>query len=213
MKRIQTLLTTLAIALGTMVTTSCERGTIIIDDGGSADWGITRYLEGTWVGDIGLKTVWDGIPYKVAESEITFVASGYRRTYGTGYWVDFFSDYRWDYVANHTKWEVFDREIRVDLLEDGDRIWISDFTISNNYFDGWIDFADGDAVKFRLRKVSGPSWDWDDYYWGWGYWEDYLLSKAPISDDFNIIVDDNNGNDGGNTGKEGARRNHRTAKD
>ena len=190
MKKIYSLLTVLTIVMGAMVITSCERGTIIIDGGGggdSYDRGISRSLEGTWLGDMHIVSYWGGVKYKVTESEITFRPYGYNSTRGDGYWVDFYSGCSWDYVAYHIKWEVYDREIIVDFIEDGYRMYISDFIINKSYFEGYIDVDRGESLKFNLRKISNPYRNWDYYDYGWGYWDSY--AKGAISEDFSTVGD------------------------
>lgn len=189
------------IGLGTMMMTSCDE-----------DQMIGMNLEGTWVGNMYMVTEWSGHTYKATESEITFTSDPFRNTKGYGYWVDRYSGYRWDYVANHIRWRVQNRTLYVYFEEDRYEIAIYDFRVNNNRFQGWIDSDDGESLKFDLVKVYDYEYDWDDYDYGWGYWDYYYNEWAKDGSafiEFDMVEDakqhSNNNNNNNNNNTAGSK--------
>lgn len=130
---------------------------------------IAYTLEGTWRGNMYVSMEWDGRVYDAIYSEVCFLRDPYRYSSGDGYWVDYYRNAGWgrNYVANHIRWTVDFRTIKVDFIEEGTTIWIEDYGLDNNFFSGII--RDGrNRVEFELYHVSSPNWY--DYEWGWGYY-------------------------------------------
>lgn len=177
MKRLHTLLTMVAIAAMSFTFTSC-------DD----DEYIAYTLDGTWEGNIYVSHKWDGHYYDASHSYIYFDRDPYRNARGYGYWIDYYSDAPWgDYIANHISWKVRNGDIEVYFEEDDYDVTIYDYSLSDNYFDGYIYTYDDKKVSFHLRKTYSRNWDsynygWD--YWGNYYWDGYYYGKQ------NGIVDE-----------------------
>ncbi len=164
MKKIYSMLTIAIVGLSAMMMTSCTE-----------DQEIGMSLEGTWVGNMYVYHEWSGQSYKATESEITFNSDPFRTTKGDGYWVDYYAG--GSYIANHIRWEVHDRIIRVWFREDGGYEEISDFRINNSRFEGYIYDNDGNPLKFELRKVYNRNYN--NYNWGGSYWyDDYYYAPA-----------------------------------
>ena len=162
MKRLHTLLTMVAIAALSFTFTSCDEDEYIADT-----------LWGTWEGDIYVGHEWSGRYYDASRSSIYFERTNRRSGYG--YWVDYYSDAPWDYIANHISWEVVNRDIRVYFEEDDYEVTIYDYELNDYYFDGYIYTYDRKRVHFRLNKIS--SRNWNNYHYGWEYWDDYYWGK------------------------------------
>lgn len=152
-------------AVMTVLFTSCDE-----------DTDIAYTLEGTWQGDMQISTEWEGRVYDVAYSEICFVGDPYRRSSGTGYWVDHYNVSPWSYqdVANQIRWQVINGRILVDFWEEGTHVEISDYALNGDYFTGTI-YDQGNVVDFRLRRVASPNWN-NYYYYGSDY---YGAKSAP----------------------------------
>lgn len=141
------------------------------------DENIAYHLEGTWKGDMFM--VRDG--YSAIYTEIEFIGEPFRMTSGTGYWRDVYSMRYDDYFASRIEWKVKDRRIYIWLLDDRDRygnpfeleIW--DYTLSGDWFSGYVDY-EGGSRKFNLRRTYSPHWS--EYDYGYGYEYDYGFSKG-----------------------------------
>ena len=83
---------------------------------------IANTLEGTWSGNMYISTRYDGRVYDATYTEVTFLKNPYAYSSGEGYWVDYYSDAPWDYVANHIEWTVDFGTIRVYFVEEGTSI-------------------------------------------------------------------------------------------
>lgn len=64
---------------------------------------IAYALNGTWKGIMQTQLDYEGRYYQSNKSEVTF-NSGYDS--GDGYWIDYYSNAPWDYVANRITWRV-----------------------------------------------------------------------------------------------------------
>lgn len=170
MKKLYTTLMALLLAavLPAMLT-SCEW----VEDVEIADT-----LEGTWEGNMYVYSTWNGRSYDATYSEITFLRNPYAFSSGEGYWVDYYSDAPWDYVANHITWRVDAGHIKVYFREEDTTIIIHDYSLNNNHFRGWIEDGDND-VEFSLVHTSSPNWDNYDH-WGYDDWYDdyYYYSRT-----------------------------------
>ena len=102
MKRIHTLLTMVAIAMLSFTFTSCDEDEYIADT-----------LWGTWKGNMYVTSYWNNRYYDASYSEITFDRDPSTYSSGRGYWVDYYSNAPWDYIANHIRWTVRNRNILV----------------------------------------------------------------------------------------------------
>lgn len=128
-------------------------------------------LEGAWEGDMGV--VFGG--YRSVRSVIYFDRDPYRYASGSGYQADYFNQsgwgYRYDYIANNITWSVRNGVIRIHYLEEDVYAEISEYSLNNGYFEGYIDYEDGSSSRFHLRKTYAPN-NWRSSY-DWGWWDDY----------------------------------------
>jgi len=165
MKKLYSMLMMAMMALTATTMTSCDE-----------DTQIAYTLEGTWQGNMYVHTAYRGYDYYATSTEITFLRDPYRYASGSGYWVDYYSNAPWDYVANHIEWRVVNRNIEVYFLEDGNSMVIGDYRLSDNYFTGYIADA-GNDVEFRLRHVSSPNWS-NYNHWGYDGWYGYYSRET-----------------------------------
>ena len=131
------------------------------------DQRIANTLEGTWSGNMYISSRYDGRVYDATYSEVTFLKDPYAYSSGAGYWVDYYSNAPWDYVANHIEWTVDFGTIRVYFVEEGTSIRINDYYLNNDRFYGTIN-DNGKPVDFELYRISGRSWN--TYRWGYDSW-------------------------------------------
>lgn len=161
MKKFYTFATAMIIALTATMFTSCDEDQMI---------GMT--LEGTWAGDMYVSSTWNGRVYEATYTELEFSADPFRITRGYGYWVDYYSNAPWDYIASHIRWEVRNSVIRVDFIEDQYSLYISDYRLNDRTFVGNI-YTDNGGEKLSFRLHSTDPEDWERYNYGWDYWGDY----------------------------------------
>ena len=172
MKKLMNILTLAMMAFVMTSLTSC-------DD----DEYIARTLEGTWKGDMYVKTEWDGRYYNAIYTEVTFLKNPNAFSSGTGYWVDYYSDAPWDYVANHIDWNVTLGDIYVKFIEEGTSIEISDYRLDDNRFSGYI-YDHGNKVSFNLYNVSRPNYT--GYRWGYDSWRYSRGLTRTVTDSLNV---------------------------
>lgn len=132
----------------------------------SCDSMIASTLEGTWEGDMYFTSYYDGRTYYSNYSEVEFIGDPFRLKSGSGYWIDYYSNAPWDYVANHMTWTVRDRVIYIHLVEDRYDFEVRDYHLDDYKFSGHV-FYDGEERYFELRHTSSPNWN--DYEYGYGY--------------------------------------------
>ena len=145
------------------------------------DLSIAYTLEGTWEGDMYVTSVYNGRTYEATYSMIDFARDPYTYSSGMGYWVDYYSNAPWDYVANHIEWTVRDRVIYVYFVEECVTLEIFDYRLTDNHFRGCL--RDGDnVVEFNLIHTSSPNWSRYRY----GYWYDDYYAKPMMDDDVAI---------------------------
>jgi len=157
MKKFYTYLTMLLIASMTMTTlTSC--------DWWDEDEDIAYTLEGTWRGEMRIKSTYSGRTYYATYTEITFLKDPYRYSSGEGYWVDYYKEHPWssrNYVASRISWTVSSGVIYVNFVDEGTRIEIRDYALNDGVFSGCIYYGNT-TVEFHMRHVDSPNWD--SYY-------------------------------------------------
>lgn len=160
MKKLYSLLFALSIiVMGSGLFYSCEWWT--------EDDEIVYNLEGTWGGEMYFASYYDNNWYYSNYTKLEFIQRDYNR--GEGYWVDYYSNAPWDYVANHFIWEVKNGIIYIRLLEDNYYLEIRDYDIDRRNFSGYV-YYEGEERHFDLYHTSSPNWN--DYDFGWGY-DDY----------------------------------------
>ena len=167
MKKFFTILTVFGTLLTTATLTSCE------------DAEIARTLEGTWSGDMRVRTGYGGRDYYATYTEITFLRDPGRYSSGNGYWVDYYSDAPWDYVANHIDWTVDYGDIKIYFREDNTSFTIRDYSLNDDRFSGTL-WDNDNRVTFSLYHISSPNWNSYDH-WGYSSWSHYY-SRGTSSD-------------------------------
>ena len=168
MKKIYTLMTALFLTMTTIGFTSCYR---------NDDEDIAYSLEGTWKGYMHITTPWHGEYYQTTYSTITFLKNPYQNASGEGYWVDYYSNAPWDYVANHIEWRVNYHDIIVYFIEEDTEIIIRDYRLVGNRFNGWI--KDGNnEVEFYLNQIASPNYN-NFEHWGYSGW--YRHTRSTIN--------------------------------
>ena len=169
MKKLYTMMMMVMMGMMALSFTSCED-----------DEEIAYTLEGTWKGNMYITSEWNGRYYNSTNTEITFLKDPYRYSEGTGYWVDYYSNAPWDYVANHIEWEVYNGIIRIYFVEERTSLEIRDYHLNRNRFTGYI-YDDGNHVEFELFNTSRPYYD--NYRWGYDDWYDYWSRGTEADDD------------------------------
>ena len=157
--------TLFAMARMALAFTSCE------------DEEIARTLEGTWKGEMYISTSHSGRTYYSTYTEITFIRDYNSYSSGTGYWVDYYSNAPRDYVANHINWTVDNGNIYIRFIEEGTRIEIRDYHLNDNHFSGTL-YDNGNYVDFDMYNVSHPANYYNNYSWGYDYWDSYYYSRT-----------------------------------
>ena len=131
------------------------------------DESIAYTLEGTWKGNMYVTHQYNNRVYSSTYTVINFQRNPFRYTSGDGYWIDYYSNAPWDYIANHISWNVRDRVITINFLEESNYIEIYDYRLSDRRFKGVI--YDGNSrINFSLTHTDSPNWD--SYYYGWNDW-------------------------------------------
>ena len=165
MKKICILLPMLFAVLTLATLTSCE------------DEEIARTLEGTWRGDMRVKSKYSGRTYYATRTEVTFLRDVFRYSSGSGYWVDYYDNgpWGWDYVANHISWRVDYGEINIHFVEEGVDWVIRNYRLNNNRFEGTL-WDGSQRVDFALYYVSSPNYGYDH----WGYSHYYMRGADSV---------------------------------
>ncbi len=152
---------------------------------------IARTLEGTWEGDMYTSAYWNGRYYDASYSQVCFLRDPYTYSSGTGYWVDYYDNAYWgsyNYVTSHIEFTVRNRVINIYFVEDHETVSIYDYSLSDNYFSGYIELNNGDRRQFRLRHVNSPNWG---SYSRWGYDDYYDYYYYGNKNALNFNDDDN----------------------
>lgn len=182
-------------AIMSFTLTSCEE-----------DEFIALTLEGNWKGNMYVSYQFDNISgyHDASYSEVCFLRNPSTYASGDGYWIDYYNDYArygWgrNYIANHIKWEVFNGNIKIYFVEDNSRVTIYDYSLTNDYFTGYIDLRNGSRQKFSLRHTSSPNWN--TYYWGDdNFYYHSNKNNMDIEEDYmnanKVVMDFEDGNDG-----------------
>lgn len=152
MKKISSILMIAVMAIISLSFTSCDK-----------DSDIAYTLDGTWKGDM---YIWYG-NYESSYSIIEFDQNDGWYS-GTGYWTDFYDGNYWgtnNYRPSRKfSWTVRNSNIYINFYDGSSSITIYNYTITDNYFRGTMDAANGNRVTFNLSKY-GSSYNWNDYYY------------------------------------------------
>ncbi|MGN1376403.1 MAG: hepatitis A virus cellular receptor 1 [Prevotella sp.] len=157
MKKFTSLFTVIMLAMMSFTFISCDDDEMIADT-----------LWGTWKGNMYKYYEYNGRTYKSSYSVIEFDKDYEYATHGSGYWIDYYSGAPWDYYASHIRWNVSNEIMTIYSIEDNTYYQISEYRLTNNYFEGYIDNEYGENLYFKMVKTSSPYWN--DYTWGWNDW-------------------------------------------
>lgn len=129
-----------------------------------------KSLEGSWAGNMYISSSWKGRSYDSYETVLTFLDDPMISASGSGYWVDYYMNAPWRYVANHINWKVDNDVIQIYLVEEETTMVIRDYCLYYDHFAGKID----DPIRgyygvqeFDLCKTKTP--DYSNYSWGYIY--------------------------------------------
>ena len=148
------------IATTAIVFTSCE------------DAKIARTLEGTWRGNMYISSYYGGRSYDATYTEITFLKDPGAYSSGNGYWVDYYSNAPWDYVANHIEWTVDYGVIKVYFVEENAWIDLYMFALiqfSFEDYETYVESSSDDMIQTGLNFC------------------DEIISRALINDQFLVF--------------------------
>lgn len=161
------------VAMFTMTSiTSCD----IFDE----DNEISYSLEGIWQGRMVMEYNWDGAVYSPSYTRVCFYKDPRRYAKGDGYWVDYFvgrTPWQDDYYANHIEWRVRNEIIEIYLIEDDTYIYIRNYVLTDNHFDGEFSTDRDSWGEFRLDYIGSPNSG--NYHWG----SSFYYSKTRSIDD------------------------------
>ena len=145
----------------------------------SCDDDIARTLEGTWSGNMYVQSYYNGYYYPASHSVINFQRNPFKYSSGKGYWIDYYSNAPWGYIANHIDWKVSNGTIHIYFYEDNDEIAIYDYRLNDEYFEGYINTTSG-RTFFSLVHIDSPNWT--DYSYGWNDYYSYSLQSSKEKD-------------------------------
>ena len=133
-----------------------------------------RTLEGNWTGRI--DTYYYDRWGLAGDSYRTTMYFSREDSYGGwGYEVDYDLNSRYtDYYYCEFDWEVYNGTIRIRYADSWNDVYISDYRLSDNYFEGYMDDGTSTDIHFRLS--------YDDRF-DWGYWRSYTRSA---NDDMSV---------------------------
>jgi hypothetical protein len=140
------------------------------------DEDIAYTLEGTWRGNMKIRSEYGGYTYYSTDTQITFLKDPYRYSSGEGYWVDSYDDAPWEYVANHITWTVNLGDIDIYFREEGTHLTIRNYRLNDDRFTGTL-YDNGQRVDFSLYHTSSPSWN-SYNRWGYDSWYDNYYYRS-----------------------------------
>ncbi len=151
MKKLTSFLTVALMTIVCLSFTSCDK---------DADRAYT--LDGVWKGNM---YIWYG-DYESTYSIIEFDQESITANYGTGRWIDYYDTNYWsghNYTPSRRfEWSVRNGNIYISFYDGSSNITIYNYTLSDNYFSGTMDAANGNRVTFSLSKY-GNAYNWNDY--------------------------------------------------
>ena len=82
---------------------------------------------------------------------------------GWGYEVDYDLNSRYDdYYYCEFRWEVYNGTIRIRYADSWNDVYISNYSLSSNYFRGYMDDGTSKDIVFKLAYDNGFDWS---YWW------------------------------------------------
>jgi len=126
-------------------------------------------LDGTWTGQIG--TYYYDRWGLTGDSYRTTMYFEQETAYsGWGYEVDYdLRNPHADYYYCEFEWEVYNGSIRIRYADSWNDVYIYDYNLSSNRFEGRMDDGSSTDILFRLNYDRGFDWG----YWNYGYTRGY----------------------------------------
>ena len=173
MKKVISTITMMMLAMLAFTFTSCEDEEIAQDLAGSEGriWQgtISKYYYDRW----GLS----GDHYRTV---IEFVGDPWHWTKGTGYEVDYdLNDPYGSYWYSEFDWRVDHKVITLRYADtDYKPVYISDYYLTNNRFEGYMDDGTNSEIKFSLYMIKDFNWD---YYNNYSYYDGFYLAPRRMA--------------------------------
>lgn len=133
-------------------------------------------------------TNYNGRRYQSTYTTIQFTTKGMHLTKGNGYWVDYYSNAPWDYVASRITWHVDNQTIYIHFIEDDTNVEIYDYTLTSDYFSCNI-FYNNQLITFNFTPdddFDSSDYDYSGYY-GYGYYNNASGEKPKLIRSFGDI--------------------------
>lgn len=169
MKKFTSTITMILLAMLAFTFTSCE------------DEEIAQTLAGKWQGTIS-KYYYDrwGLSGDHYRTVIEFVGDPWHWTKGTGYEVDYdMNDQYGSYWYSEFEWRVDNKVITLRYADtDYEPVYISDYYLTNNRFEGYMDDGTNSEIKFSLYMIKDFNWD---YYNNYSYYDGFYLAPRRMA--------------------------------
>lgn len=189
MKKFTSIITMMMLAMMVFTFTSCEDEEIAQGLAGSEgriwEGTISKYYYDRW-----------GVTGDHYRTTIEFVGDVWHWTRGKGYEVDYdMNDPRGSYWYSEFEWRVNNRVIELRYADTNyEPVYISDYYLTDNRFEGYMDDGTNSEIKFSLYLVKDFNWD---YYNKYSYYDNFYyaprqmapgMNNAPQSE--NVILGD-----------------------
>lgn len=118
-----------------------------------------RTLDGTWTGYV--ETYYrDRFHVSGSSYRTTMYFEQTGRYRGVGYEVDYDRNnpYSGSYYSDFA-WEVYNGQIRIDYADSWDPVYIYDYSLSSNYFSGYMDDGSNRDIYFQLSYDQNFNWN------------------------------------------------------
>ena len=128
-----------------------------------------RPLDGTWTGYV--DTYYYDRWGLTGDSYRTTMFFERENSYGGwGYEVDYDLNSRYDdYYYCEFTWRIYNGVIRISYADSWNDVYISDYRLSDSYFEGYMDDGTSTDITFKLRY---------DYSFDWGYWNSRAITRS-----------------------------------
>ncbi len=160
MKKVFSTITMIMLAMLAFTFTSCEDEAIAYDLAGANG----KVWSGTISAFYNTRYGWSGDHYGTT---IEFYCDENHWRRGWGYEVDYDLNTDKGYKSRF-RWEVHNRDIILTYNDNVyEPVYIREYTLSENYFEGYIEDGTGREIRFRLNLIHNFDWDYDGYnYYG-----------------------------------------------
>jgi len=162
MKKVFSTITMIMLAMLAFTFTSCEDEEIAYDLAGANGKIWSGMISRTYYNQWG----WSGDNYRTT---MEFYCYDNHWTKGYGYEVDYnINDPHGEFWYSKFEWSVSHRVIELRYADTGyEPAYISDYSLSNSYFEGYIDDGSGSDIRFKLwLDRDFDDWDYYQHYYG-----------------------------------------------